>query len=204
MYGWYESVPISLDMQTQAIIDTASVFLFKPFGSIWKVLFASCLLQVWCHQLKHWLFLFLTTETLNVWTCCWVVKLNWMSKIIWEGKQGWINLGILQAHALFALAVQMHICKLDTKLVLNSWSLELNSAPVYTWYHRCLLLYLADLLCTMLPLMGTANAQSPWWEQAPRSTSQTWQAAALCTTLLLHTPFVGEWAFTVIVVLYTF
>lgn len=58
--------------------------------------------------------------------------------------------------------------------------------------HSCLLLHLADPLCTMLQLTGTASAQSPWWEPAPRSMSWIWRAAALCTTPLLHTPFVGE------------
>lgn len=49
----------------------------------------------------------------------------------------------------------------------------------------------------MLQLTGEVNARSPWWERVQRSMSWIWPAAALCTTLLRHTPFVGERAFTV-------
>lgn len=75
--------------------------------------------------------------------------------------------------------------------------LRIKLSFAITWRLSHPLLYLTDLRCTTLLLTGIASASSPWWELELRSMTWIWQAAALCTTLLLHWALVGETIFTV-------
>lgn len=70
---------------------------------------------------------------------------------------------------------------------------------VIRWRHRRHLFRLAGPRCTTPLPAGTASALSPWWGLELRSTSWTWLAAALCTTPLPHSAWVGETIFVVLV-----